>query len=240
MEPAEETQMENEQEEDSQGNFLVSRQDYLASGIHIGMKQKSKQMKKFIYKIRPDGLAVMNIQMIDDRIRTAAKFLSKAKNIVAVSRKGIAHKAVDKFAEITGAHAVTGRFMPGTLTNPNYKDFYEADVVLIIDPDYDYQALKEAATARIPVIALSGTSNETSDVDLVIPSNNKSMRAIGTLLWILSKEILKERGKIKSDEEFTHKISEFIKESFRSERSSRSQRARGRGRSSRKRPRNRY
>jgi len=192
--------------------FLVPRQVYLASGIHIGMKQKFKHMKPFIYKVRPDGLAVMNLQMIDTRIRTAAKFLSRMKNIVIVSRKNIAHAAVEKFAEIVGGHVIKGRFMPGTFTNPNYKNFYEADAVMIVDSTYDYQALKEATTARVPLIAICGTSNDTNGVDFIIPANNKSAKALATLFWILARETLKERGELKSNEDFKYKISDFMKE----------------------------
>ena len=198
--------------------FLVSRQKYLASGIHIGMKQRTKQMRQFVYKIRPDGLAVMNLKTIDERIRLAAKFLSKNERIVVVSRRGIAHKAIEKFAEVVGAKAVKGRFMPGTLTNPNYEGFYESDVIIVVDPMSDYQAVREAMTARIPIVAVADTFNETNNIDLVIPANNKGAKSIATLFWLLAREILKERGKLKSDEEYSHKIDDFMKEMERRER----------------------
>jgi small subunit ribosomal protein S2 len=192
--------------------LLISRQQYLASGIHIGMKQKTKQMKEFIYKVRPDGLAVLNLKKVDERIRIAAKFLARASKILVVGRKSIAHEPIKKFCEIVGCEGVTGRFMPGTLTNPNYKKFFEAEVVLISDPLIDYQALKEAVKARVPVVAICDTMNETKDIDLVIPANNKGKKALGTLFWLLAREILKERGKIKSNEEFKYKIEDFTKE----------------------------
>lgn len=190
--------------------FLIPREKYLASGIHIGMKQRTKQMKEFIYKIRPDGLAVLNLRLVDERIRIAAKFLARAKKIIVVSRKRVAHPAVKKFAEIVGAHAVLGRFMPGTLTNPNYKEFYEADTLLITDPMSDYQALEESIVGRIPVVALCDTFNETADVDLAIPANNKGRKSLATIFWLLAREMLKERGKIKTDREFKHKIEDFM------------------------------
>lgn len=192
--------------------LLIPRQQYLASGIHIGMKQKTKQMKEFIYKIRPDGLAVLNLKKIDERIRIAAKFLARAKKILVVGRKSIVHEPIKKFCEIVGCEAVTGRFMPGTLTNPNYKKFFEAEVVLISDPLIDYQALKEAVKARVPVVAICDTINETKDIDLIIPANNKGKKALATLFWILAREILKERKNIKSNEEFKYKIEDFAKE----------------------------
>lgn len=192
--------------------LLISRQRYLASGIHIGMKQKTKDMREFIYKIRPDGLAVLNLRKLDERIRIAAKFLARLKKILVVSRKSTAQDAVKKFAEIVGAKAVLGRFMPGTLTNPNYRDFFEADVVFIVDPLVDHQALEEAVKARVPIVAVCDTFNETRDVDLIIPANNKGRKALGTLFWLLTREILKERKEIKLDKEFTCNIKDFVKE----------------------------
>lgn len=192
--------------------FLVPSQTYLASGIHIGMKQKSQHMRRFVYKIRPDGLAVMNLQMIDGKIRVAAAFLARAKNIMVVSRKNIAHTAIEKFGEAIGAKVIRGRFMPGTLTNPRDKDFFEADAVVIVDPMYDHQAMDEAATARVPMVAVCGTSNETNDIDVIIPANNKSAKSIAVLFWVLAREILKNRGQLQKDEDFAYKISDFIKE----------------------------
>lgn len=189
--------------------LLISRQDYLASGIHIGMKQRVADMKEFIYKIRPDGLAVLNLRKVDERIRVAAKFLSRCGKIMVVSRKSIAHDSIKKFAEIVGAEAVTGRFLPGTLTNPNFKKYFEADVIVIVDPLIDYQALKEAVKARVPVVAVCDTFNETKDIDLIIPANNKGKKALATLFWLLAREMLKERGSIKSDSDFKYKVEDF-------------------------------
>ena len=135
--------------------LLISREEYLASGIHIGMKQRTKQMQEFIYKIRPDGLAVLNLKMIDEKIRVAAKFLARQQKILIVTRKTIAQDIVKKFAEVVGAEVVTGRFMPGMLTNPQYKKFYEADVVFVVDPLTDYQAMKEAVSAQMNTLKIS-------------------------------------------------------------------------------------
>ena len=189
--------------------LLIPREEYLASGIHIGMKQRTAQMKEFIYKIRPDGLAVLNLSKVDERIRTAAKFLSRLSRILVVSRKPIAVDSIKKFGEVINATAVTGRFMPGTLTNPRYKKYFEADAMVLVDPLVDYQAFKEAVKARVPLVAFCDTFNETRDIDFIIPANNKSKKSVATLFWLLAREILKERGAIKSDEEFNYKVEDF-------------------------------
>ncbi|MFH0711450.1 MAG: 30S ribosomal protein S2 [Candidatus Aenigmatarchaeota archaeon] len=192
--------------------LLIPREEYLASGIHIGMKQRTADMKEFIYNIRDDGLAVLNLSKIDERIKIASKFMARAKNILVVGRKVSAQESVKKFAEAIGSKSSTGRFLPGTLTNPRFREYYEADVVLVSDPLIDYQALRESVTARIPIIGIADTFNETRDLDLIVPANNKGKKALATLFWLLAREILKERGTIKSDEEFKYKITDFGKE----------------------------
>ncbi|MEM5836571.1 MAG: 30S ribosomal protein S2 [Candidatus Aenigmatarchaeota archaeon] len=192
--------------------LLIPRQQYLASGIQMGMKSKTKDMRKFIYKVRPDGLAVLNLRKVDERIRIAAKFLARYKNIAVASKRSSIQKGVEKFAELIKAKAFLGRFLPGSLTNPNLENYFEADVMFILDPFIDKQALDEAVKANVPVVAVCNTSNETRNIDLVIPANNKGKKALATLLWLLAREILKERGEIKSDKEFQFKVEDFEKE----------------------------
>ena len=190
--------------------LLITRDNYMMSGIHIGTKQVTSQMKKFIYHIRKDGLVIFDLNKVDERIRIAAKFLAEKKNILVVARKNVAHKAVKKFGEIVNAKVVVGRYLPGMLTNPFLDEFFEADVLLVTDPLSDRQAIEDALRARIPIVAICDTSNETKNVDLIIPGNNKGRRAIATLYWLLAREILKERKEIKQDKDFAYKPEDFI------------------------------
>ena len=103
--------------------MLAERTEYLSAGVHIGMKSCTSYLKKFVYKIRDDGLSVFNLRKVDARIVTAAAFLSRFSNILVVSRKSNAAEAIQKFAEVIGSKYISGRFSPGTLTNPSYKDF---------------------------------------------------------------------------------------------------------------------
>jgi len=176
--------------------------EFLSAGVHIGMKQRTKDMERFIYKIRPDGLAVLDVQTIQKRIEIAGKFLAKHKNIMAVSRKPIGQRAVKRFAEATGSKDAIGRFLPGTLTNPSFRNFFEPDVIIITDPAIDSQAIKEAVKTRIPIVAFCDTIDETSNIDFVIPSNNKGKKSIALLYYLLAKEILKIRGVAESEIKF--------------------------------------
>ena len=188
---------------------LTDRNDYLSAGVHIGMRMKTKGMAPFIFKTRPDGLSVLDIEKTDERIKIAAKFLAPYKDIMVVCRKANGAKPVKKFAEVVGAKAVTGRFLPGTLSNPNLDYYTEPDVIIVTDPIADKQAVKEAADKRIPIVAICDTYNDLEFVDLVIPANNKGKKSLGLIYYLLAREILKARGEISKNEEFKHTLDEF-------------------------------
>jgi small subunit ribosomal protein S2 len=190
-------------------NMLVNKTEYLTAGVHIGMKSCTPYMKQFVYKVRDDGLAVFNLQKVDERIKTAADFLSKYGNILVVSRKESASKGIEAFSREIGGKAIAGRFSPGTLTNPSYKGFYEPDVIFVVDPLVDEQVIREAKKKRVPVVAMCDTFNNPKDVDYVIPMNNNGKKAVGLVLWIIAREILKNRGEIKKDADFKAKVSDF-------------------------------
>lgn len=189
--------------------MLMTEDEYKASGMYFGMKQRTAQMKDFIYRIRPDGLSLLDISKIDQRIRGAAKLIANSHRVLIISRKNIAQEPIKKFCEVTQTGSVTGRFMPGTLTNSSYKKFVEADLILVVDPQVDYQALKEAVDARVPVIGVCDSYNDTKNVDFVIPCNNKGVRSIVTMFWLLARETMKEKGLIKKDEDFKYKVDDF-------------------------------
>ncbi|HPZ32645.1 MAG TPA: 30S ribosomal protein S2 [Methanoculleus sp.] len=175
---------------------LVSVEEYLAAGVHIGTQQKSKDMMKFIYRVRGDGLYILDIQATDDRIKTAAKFLSQydpAKILVVTSRQYGQYPA-KMFADAIGGMAVIGRFIPGMLTNQRLNKYIEPDVVVVTDPISDAQAVNEAVQTGIPVVALCDTNNMTKYVDLVIPTNNKGRKALSLIYYLLTKEMLRLRG----------------------------------------------
>jgi small subunit ribosomal protein S2 len=198
--------------EGTEGDGLLVPEDvYLTSGVHIGTQQKSADMKAFIYKVRIDGLYVLDIKQTDTRIRQAAKFLARFEpsTILVVAARQYGQKPAKRFAEILGTQVFAGRFVPGTLTNPDLSVFTEPDVLVVTDPAADQQALREALNVGIPVIGLCDANNETRNVDLVIPTNNKGRRALATVYWLLTREVLKARGAITSDEAFTPTVEDY-------------------------------
>lgn len=178
------------------GELLIPEETYLTSGVHIGTQQKSASMRRFVYKVRFDGLHVLDIRETDRRIRIAAKFLSRfpADKILAVSQRQYGQKPVRVFAKTIGAVSYAERFVPGCLTNPSLADYIEPKVLVVTDPATDMQALSEAVSIGIPILGLCDVNNETRNVDLVIPANNKGRVALATVYWLLAREELRARA----------------------------------------------
>ena len=181
---------------DEEADLLIPVEDYLGAGAHIGTQQKTEDMERFIHRVRTDGLYVLDVSTTDSRIRTAADFLAnyEPEQILVASSRQYGRFPAEKFAEAVGARARTGRFIPGTLTNPKYDGYIEPDVVVVTDPIGDAQAVKEAITVGIPVIAMCDSNNQTANVDLVIPTNNKGRKALSVVYWLLANETLDRRG----------------------------------------------
>jgi small subunit ribosomal protein S2 len=178
------------------GELLVPEETYLTSGVHIGTQQKAASMRRFVFKVRFDGLHVLDIRETDRRIRMAAKFLASfpPEKVLAVSQRQYGQKPVRVFAKATGAVSYSERFVPGCLTNPNLEEYYEPKALLVTDPATDQQALSEAVSIGIPVVGLCDVNNETRHVDLVIPANNKGRVALATVYWLLAREMVRARG----------------------------------------------
>jgi small subunit ribosomal protein S2 len=187
---------------------LIPIDEYLVAGVHIGTQQKTSDMMPYIYRVRTDGLYVLDVQSTDRRIRLAAKFLAKydPSKVLVVSARQYGQRPATMFAKAIGAKANVGRFIPNTLTNPKFYGFMEPDVLIATDPSGDAQAVNEAVDAGIPVIALCDTNNMISNVDLVIPTNNKGRKALTLIYWLLARQVLRERGE---EERFKYTISDF-------------------------------
>jgi small subunit ribosomal protein S2 len=203
--------MDEEEEETRAEPTLVPLEKYLESGVHIGSRFRSGQMNKFIYKCRPDGLCVLDITTLNQRIRIASKMIARydASKVLIVAGRAYAQRPAQKLAEMIGATYIVGRFIPGVMTNPSNEKFIEPGLIFTADPPVDRQAIKESVVAKIPVISLCDTSNLLKNIDLVIPANNKGKKALALIFWLLAREILRERGTIKPDGRFDVPIDEF-------------------------------
>jgi len=207
----EEENRESEEVVKEESGLLLPIENLLSAGIHIGTRINTKDMNAFIYRVRPDGLFVLDVEKTDDRIRTAAKFLSSfdPSKVIVVSTRLYGITPVTKFCEVTFTHPVTGRFLPGLFSNPNHSSHLEAEVVVVTDPKADKQAVREASSVGIPVVALCDTDNYFSNIDFVIPANNKGRRSLATIYWLLARQILREKGEIPPDGDLSTPIEDF-------------------------------
>ena len=205
--------MPQQEVEQSLGNYesLVPEDTYLQCGIHIGTQQKNADMKEFIYRVRNDGLFVLDVKKTDERLRAAAKMIARYDpgKVLFVSARQYGQKPIRMLSKQVGTVAIAGRFMPGTLTNPQTSQFIEPELIVLTDPAGDAQAMREALNIGIPIIALADTNNETRNVDVIIPTNNKGRRSLALVYWILTREVLKAQGKLASDSDFTLTVDDF-------------------------------
>jgi small subunit ribosomal protein S2 len=97
----EENEAENTEEKSS---FLIPQEKYLETGIHIGTRFKTVDMKQFIFKMRDDGLFILDLREIDQRIRQAAKIMGKYKpeEVLVVASRMYSGNAAEKFSRLTG------------------------------------------------------------------------------------------------------------------------------------------
>ena len=191
------------------------KQLYLSCGIHIGTKLLTGDARRFIYRQTNYGLYVIDLTQTDERIKIAAKFLSKyveegSDRVIVTSVRRYGKEPVKMFCEALGCKAIITRFIPGSLTNPII-DTYQKEVacVVIVDPHADKVILKEAQLARIPIVSLFDTDDTLAGIDLAIPANNRGKKALGVAFWLLARYILIELGKISSEDEFPYTLEEF-------------------------------
>ncbi|MDA4122108.1 MAG: 30S ribosomal protein S2, partial [Thaumarchaeota archaeon] len=207
----------SEHEEDEAGSDekmvipQLSEKALLATGIRIGTQVRTKTMERFTTRPRPDGLHIIDYSKTLQRIDVAGKFIAfvGAPNVVVYASKDYGKVPVEKFCELTGAMKVTGRFMPGTFTNPLYPGHLDAELVVVADPAADTQAIIEAGRMGIPVIAIADTDNVTDDVDLVIPGNNRGRKALAAIFWLLARTVLTYSSVLGADQQMKYTIDDF-------------------------------
>ncbi len=189
-------------------DMLVPLDDYVKCGIHLGTKVIMPWMKQYVYRRRADGLAVLNTEVIDKKIREAIPFLTSfdAKDIILVCKREAGWKPAIVFSEVTGIRAFTKKYPAGIMTNPILENFFEPELVIICDPWIDKNALHDAKITGKKLLGLCDANNVIKDIDVIIPCNNKSEKSIGLVFYILAREFLKAKG-IKKE----IKLEDFVK-----------------------------
>jgi len=185
----------------------------LATSAHIGSQNLNPKMNRYVWRRRNDGLHILNIRKIWEKIVLAARVIAAIENpadISVVSSRQSGQRAVLKFSQFIGSHPISGRFTPGAFTNQIQEKFLEPRLLIASDPRTDNQAITEASFVNVPVIAFCNSDSPVRLVDIVIPFNTNSPQAIGLGFWLLAREVQYLRGQLQRGSPWDIMIDLFI------------------------------
>ena len=170
-------------------DMLIPLEDYVKSGIYIGTKVVTPNMRAFVYRRRADGLAILNTDLIDEKIKDGINYLAKfkAKDIILVCKRQAGWKAAEKFSELTGIRVFTKKYPAGILTNSSLPNFFENELTVVTDSWLDRNSLLDTKRVHKKVMMICDTNNFPKGADQIIIGNNKSSKSLGVIFYLLAR-----------------------------------------------------
>jgi len=177
-------------------DMLIPLEDYVKSGIYLGTKVVTPDMRKYVYRRRADGLAIFNTDIIDEKLKEGIEYLSKfnPENVILVCKRQAGWKAAEKFSELTSIRVFTKKYPAGILTNTNLPDFFENELTVVMDQWIDKNALNDTLRVGKKVLMVCDTNNFSKGANQIIIGNNKSPKSLGVIFYLLTRGYLKARG----------------------------------------------
>ena len=197
------------------GDMLVPLEEYIKTGIYLGTKVVTPNMKPFVYRRRADGLAILNTDLIDEKLREGIDYLSKfaPEDVILVCKREAGWEVAKKFGKITGIRIFTRKYPAGVLTNKQLPEFFENELTIITDSWIDKNALNDTLRVNKKILMICDTNNFSKGANQIILGNNKSLKSLGLIFYLLARGYCKAR-KINADipdlEEWTGESEETI------------------------------
>ncbi|CAR26074.1 hypothetical protein ZYGR_0E00530 [Zygosaccharomyces rouxii] len=163
------------------------------------------------------GIHLIDLNKTLSSLKRAAKVVEGISErggvILYVGTREGQKRALEEAAKRTNGYYISTRWIPGTLTNsteisgvwerhevdfadkPTNRELTPAetsgickpDLIVVLNPTENRNALRESMQARVPTIGIIDTDSEPSMVTYPIPGNDDSLRSVNLILGVLSR-----------------------------------------------------
>jgi len=190
------TKIEKDEDFSEVKELLVPVDDYRKAGAYIGTRVITEHMRPYVYRRKADGLAILNIEKTDEKLRAAINLMSqfKPEEIMIVCKREAGWKSLIKINQLLNVKIFTKQYPAGIITNSILENFFEPKLIIVVDPWLDKKAINDGLIMGIPIISFCDTNNITHNIDLIIPTNNKAEKSIALLFYILAKHYMEKLG----------------------------------------------
>ncbi|CAO3591408.1 unnamed protein product [Absidia cylindrospora] len=179
----------------------------LAAGLHLGHSTSlwEPATLPFIFGTR-EGISIINLEHTLVHLRRACnvarEIAVRGGSILFVgTRPGFQDLTIEA-ARRCEAYHVSGKWIPGTLTNahqvlgrhasPDPEDpgrppkTYKPDLIILLNPLENKIAIAEAQLNKIPIVAITDTDYDPRLVTYPIPANDDSIRGVELIAQVIS------------------------------------------------------
>ncbi len=177
-------------------DMLVPLEEYVKSGIYLGTRAVTPNMRQFVYRRRADGLAIFNTDIIDEKLKEGIEFFSNfnPEDVILICKRQPGWKTAEMFGKLLGIRVFTKKYPAGILTNTALPDFFENELTIITDQWVDKNALEDTLKVHKKVLMICDTNNFSKGADKIIIGNNKSQRSIGLIFYLLVRGYMKAKN----------------------------------------------